>query len=254
MSRLEGLSSMRSIAVLSMLVTTIVTLIVGIRLLLVARRTRQLPELLYGIAFVSTGVGQAFPQIGQRLIWTEPGLLATTLDTLFFGVFVVGSLSLWLVTTRVFRPGVAWASRLCWAGCLVTLAAYGLRMLDGDFAAAVTSTRGLLACYVLRLLLFGWVSFEAFRWHALLRKRMALGLADPVATNQILLWGVSGIAAWAASLAITIAIFVRGVHPLDWMPALGVIMASVVVTGGGMWCAFFPPDWLRARVERRASV
>ena len=42
---------MRSLVVLSMLITAVVTLTVGVRLLLAARRTRQIPELLYGTAF-----------------------------------------------------------------------------------------------------------------------------------------------------------------------------------------------------------
>jgi len=212
---------MRSLVVLSMLITTVVTLTVGVRLLLAARRTRQIPELLYGTAFVATAVGQVFPQIGQRLLWSDPGVLATTLNTLFFGIFV-------------------------------SLAAYGLRIVDGDFAVSVAPSRGLLAHYAIRILLLGWVCFEAFRWHALLRRRLKLGLADPVATNQILLWGISGVAAVVPALVIVLSLFVLHVHPLEWWPALSAIMLSVFVVSGGMWCAFFPPAWLRTSLEQRA--
>ncbi|MBW2229632.1 MAG: hypothetical protein JRG92_01615 [Deltaproteobacteria bacterium] len=243
---------MRSLVVLSMLITTVVTLTVGVRLLLAARRTRQIPELLYGTAFVATAVGQVFPQIGQRLLWSDPGVLATTLNTLFFGIFVLGSLALWNVTSKVFRPGDEWAKWLCWMGCLATLAAYGLRIVDGDFAVSVAPSRGLLAHYAIRILLLGWVCFEAFRWHALLRRRLKLGLADPVATNQILLWGISGVAAVVPALVIVLSLFVLHVHPLEWWPALSAIMLSVFVVSGGMWCAFFPPAWLRTSLEQRA--
>jgi len=38
---------------------------------------------------------------------------------------------------------------------------------------------------------FAWVSWEALRYCRMLRRRAALGLADPVVTNRIALWGVA---------------------------------------------------------------
>jgi hypothetical protein len=45
-----------------------------------------------------------------------------------------------------------------------------------------------------------WVSIEAFRYYALLRRRLRLGLADPVLTNRFLLWGI-----WAAAVFLNLS-------------------------------------------------
>jgi hypothetical protein len=58
---------MQGFAAANLLLLTVVTFVVGVRLLLVARRTCRLPELLFGVAFVSGSLGTAGGQLGQRL-------------------------------------------------------------------------------------------------------------------------------------------------------------------------------------------
>ena len=41
------------------------------------------------------------------------------------------------------------------------------------------------------VLAFAWGGFEALRYFFLLRRRQALGLADPVVTNRFLLWAIA---------------------------------------------------------------
>lgn len=245
---------MRTVAVLSMLITTVVTVTVGIRLLMVARRTRQAPELLFGIAFVGGGAGQAFAQVGQRALWADSGSLGTLLNTVCFGLVVLGSLALWAVTRRVFRPSGSLAGWLCIAGALVTLAAYGLRIVDGDFVSGSPGTRGHGVHLLARCVLMGWISVEATRHYRMLRRRVTLGLADPMATNQVLMWAISGYATLAAALVIGTWAFVLQQHPLDSLLATSMLIAIVAIVSVGTWCAFFPPDALRRRVEARAAA
>ena len=49
---------MQLFVVISMLITIFVTGVIGVRLLIVARQTRQPPELLFGIAFLGAGTAQ----------------------------------------------------------------------------------------------------------------------------------------------------------------------------------------------------
>jgi len=242
----------QSIAVLSMVFTFAVTLTVGVRLLLVVRRTRGLPEFLFGFTFLSTALGQAFGQAGMRVLWSTPGPLATTMNALTFAFVALGTVALWLVVWRVFRPGKGWGAALCVVGCGLTLLAYAVRLWDGDFAHNGGETRGFLLHVTARGILLAWTSAEAIHYWSLLRKRLALGLADPMATNQILLWGISGIFAFVGTSVVGYAIFVLRQHPLELVGSTAILMAVVVGSSVSMWCAFFPPGWLRRLVERGA--
>lgn len=238
-----------------MLVTLGVTLVVGGRLLAVARRTRELPELLFGIGFVSGGIGQGFAQLGQRVIWTEPGAFATGMNTLLFGFLLLGTAALYVVIWRVYRPG--WTT----AGAIFTLAAmpllclsYGLRIAGGDFTGQVAASPGVAVHQALRGFLFGWAAIESLRYHALLRKRRAIGLADPVVTNQILLWGVAAGGMVGLNALVTINLFVLGRSPLADPVSTSLLLVVLAVVSVSMWCAFFPPQALRRRLMARAAA
>lgn len=244
---------MRTVTVLSMLLTTIVTVTVGVRLLIVARRTKRLPEMLFGIAFVGGGAGQAFAQVGQRVLWNEPGTWSTVMNAACYGLVVVGTLALWVVTRRVFHPGGSWAGWLCILGGTLTVVAFGLRIVDGDFMTGMPGTRGHGLHVVARAVLMAWLSTEAFRHYRMLRRRVALGLADPMATNQVLLWAISALATLGAALIIGFWAFVLRLHPLESSVATSMLVTVVAVVSVGTWCAFFPPDALRRRVEGAAA-
>jgi len=247
-------SGIQTWAMLGMGISTLVMVVVGGRLLAAAHRTRQLPELLFGITFLGSGLGQAFAQLGMRTLWSTPGELATALNTACFGLVVLGNLALWLVTWRLYRPGSGAGASICAAGTLVTLVAYGVRILDADFVAADGMSRGYFLSISARLLLMTWVSFESFRYHAMLRRRLKLGLAEPVPTNQILLWAISGACGWVGALLIMGSLFGLGIHPLANPAIMSALVAVALVASGCMWCAFFPPKWLRRRIEASASA
>ena len=42
-------------------------------------------------------------------------------------------------------------------------------------------------------LYYVWTAFEGFRYYGMMKKRMALGLADAVVTNRFLLWALCGL-------------------------------------------------------------
>jgi hypothetical protein len=243
---------MQTIAILSMVFTIAVTLTVGVRLLLVARRTRGLPEFLFGFTFVSTALGEAFGEVGARALWSTPGPLATTLNALTFALVTLGATALALVVWRVFCPGKSWGVPLCAACCGLIVLAYAIRLWDGDFADAQGQGRGYLLHVAVQGFIIAWAVAEAIYCWSLLRKRLALGLADPMATNQILLWGISGIFFFGGIAAIGFTRFVLHQDPLELPGVTAFLMAMVVGASVSMWCAFFPPGWLRRWVERGA--
>jgi hypothetical protein len=96
-----------------------------------------------------------------------------------------------------------------------------------------------------------WAAFEAFRYHALMRKRRAIGLADPVVVNRFLLWGVASLfsvaAIWTISLPAILGL------PLEEQQRIAPVSMSVTAVWGigaisAYWLTFFPPAWYRARL------
>lgn len=244
---------MQAFASLSMLGITTVTLVVGVRLLVAWRRTRGLPELLFGIAFVGSSLGMAGIQLGERVLWGGTAW-AGPLNTSLYAFQIASTVALYVVNWRLWRPGARWAQALCAAGCALALVVYGIRIVDGDFATNAVHTRGVALFQVVRFAVMVWACAEAFAHYAQLRRRLPLGLADPVAANQILLWGVAGVGTASTTVIISVCLFGLGAHPLDVPVALVALTLLALVLSASMWCAFFPPVALRRHLEARAAA
>jgi hypothetical protein len=236
---------MQAFAGLSMLGVGIATLVIGVRLLLLASRTRQLPELGFGIGFVSGSVGTALAQIGQRLVWAEPGAFATGMNGFCFGLSVLGTFFLYLVVWRVFRPTSRLAAGVVGVASLLAVVAWGMRLASGSFATGDVQQPGVVLFQLDRFALFSWSAYEAFRHSAVLRRRLRIGLADAVATVQIALWGIAGLA--LLPLTGVIVAFAAGFaqHPLETVGTTALVTVCTSISTGAMWCAFFPPRWLQ---------
>jgi hypothetical protein len=99
---------------------------------------------------------------------------------------------------------------------------------------------------------FTWGSWEAIRYYGMLRRRIPLGLADPVVANRIALWG----------LASGLIAFLFLVNPLAQLatgltqesPELSV-MQSVIGLAAAVCIAlaFFPPRAYLRLIESRAA-
>jgi hypothetical protein len=241
---------MQSFAALSMVFVTVLTLVVGTRLVVVARRTRQLPEWLFGLTFLLGGIGSAGAQLGQRLLWNEPGSLASAMNLLCGALVSLGGALLFVVVWRVFRPDSRAAAFASAVGMATLLVSFLIRTADGSLAGARLEGSGLLLLLGGRFVAFSWNAFEAFHYYAQLRRRMALGLADPVASAQILLWGVAAVAMMGTSGLIIGSVFGLGQHPLAIPEVTGAIVLTVCVTSVAMWCAFFPPAPMRRVLEK----
>lgn len=228
---------------------------VGVRLLLLWRRTRGLPEL-----FIATGVlgigpcGFAFSVFSALLVERAP-LASQALWGVALFAMNLGGVATALFTWTVFRRGRRWA-----LGVVVASAALfaGTFLADGVlhgfvFPGDVHGTPGLLVSEWTRIGVLAWGAAEALRYYAVMRRRDALGMGDPVVRNRLLLWGVGiGAAAWG-SLVGTVVPLVAGVPALD-MPAVQ-LSSSLhgLAAAVAMWLAFLPPRRYLRWVERGAA-
>ena len=230
---------------------TLVCLLIGLRLLLLAARTRHLPELLVGAAlFLMAGVGYPLSSIARQL----PGLAPETraaLGSLGALFVVIGICSNTAFTWLLFRRDVAWGRAL-----LAVMIAYCVGLFVAESVAGDWSTGS--ACFwpwipAAITLSMGWAFAECGRYHLLLRRRLRLDLADPVVTDRFRLYAVGTLLGLITNV-VGWVFWWSGLEMLTdpvGAPLLGLLGASSAVY---MWLAFLPPRAYLARVRARATA
>ena len=236
-------------------VFVLVGLVVGVRLLALARRTRQAPELLIGATLLAMGpVGFPCALVALR-IQAEVPLAGSLLLGFAVAALAAGTVCLVRFTQGVFRPGERWARGLALsfalglAACWCTSAwMHGFdlrgRALDGPGYAGFVLRAGALV----------WAGFEALRYWRMMRRRLALGLADPVTTDRFMLWGVA--AATAAGINILIVLTMAGdAAQVAISDVLALVTSALgMVASVALWLAFLPPRIYLEHVRLRAPA
>lgn len=244
---------MQSIVVLGLVTLFGVSLAVGIKLLLLARRTRAFPEFALGFYFL-VGAGIGYPLSGAAPFmgsWQSTMAVASTLCT------GTATLMLYAFTARVFRQG-QWIGKAGVAVgallCVVYCAGYGWMHLTATTQEEIvhgTMTWGGVSL-VMSLGAFGWTAIESMTHWVRHRRRMVLGLADPVVTNRMLLWGLMGVTT-CGIVVIDGGLLYSGSAFAREMLIPVVTSIGGLLFGAFLSLAFFPPDFYLAIVRRRAS-
>jgi hypothetical protein len=233
----------------------VVALAVGVRLLVLARRTRELPELLMGIGVLGIGpVGFGFMVAAQQ-VGPEQTLGAALLGVGTFAV-AAGAIAKYVFNWRVYHPDSGVARTVVLVAGLLLLGSAVYSGLESGFTRELPSSPRSLMRSALQIGCLLWGSVESLLYFAKMRRRMALGLADPVVTNRFLMWAIGAGAAGIGSLVGTVAMLVTGQTTM----AVGWVMASSsmhgLVAAIAIGLAFIPParylSWIRGRAERLA--
>ena len=247
---------MEMFAFLAVVVVALASTTVGARLLLVSRRTRGFPEFVMGLSLAAiTGIG--FPIVLlTELRQTIGPLLTFAAD--FIGSFAVatGFAGFYVFTWRVFRPGSRWAAALTMLGSGAALMAtaatvwlaFGIESNEEKFRV-VRAWEILL--FTSAAAGFLWSAVEAFRYHAMLRRRLALGLAEAIVTNRVLLWGLTGVSAGGA----LVVIILLRLMDVNYMSAPVVLFTAAACGFLGSVClylAFLPPAAYLRWLDRSA--
>lgn len=243
---------MQVFSVLVAIGTMVLGLVLGVALLRLAARTREIPELAMGLYCLLVTLCALLFWFAYRFFpaespWVMPLSAAASL-ALGAAAFAL-AVGIW----RIFRPGSRWAR--------VAVALVGAELL-GSWIATVargepvhlsdaTLANGFFMAGRVAVYFFG--GFEAIRHAIMLRRRAALGLADPVSAHQILLWGVAWLS--LATLAILSVVLAHGMgrsiyeHP--WIALLGSTLN--VIAWMSTWFSFFPPAFYQRLVAPRAE-
>jgi len=230
--------------------------VVGVRMLILARKTGGRPELLLGAGSllvvavglptsIASGFGKSAAEV--HVAFWMASELATQL----------GIVLLYLFAQQVFRPGAPWARAVVIGVAIylpVCLAGAG-RALEAAAPQldSVAATRGwLLLCFLGYGGCFLWSSAESMLQYRMAVRRQALGLADPVVASRFLLFSVYGLAAMAIMLANAAAVLF-GFNLATSLVVLGPSALLGLVASAAIYFAFLPPRWYLARLRSRTA-
>jgi hypothetical protein len=252
---------MEFVIVGSILLCATVGTLVGLKLIVIAARTRRFPELAIGIALFSyAALSQpavlAYQALGEE---ASVGLLMgiSVLRVLAFYVTLVGlSIFTWHVFGRESRWRQVLVAVVAVTGLISGAANLGTvwLYLSANVPMSLSARIGMIPHYAF---VFGWVSLEGLRYYALMRRRRALGLADPVVTNRFFVWGAGeGIASLVVLALFAVVLSRGGFSPTDPFVAAFITLAGLV-NALVWWLTFTPPTaylrWVRGSAAAGAS-
>jgi hypothetical protein len=253
---------MQGFLAVSLLIYVVACSVVGIRLLLLTRRTRQVPELLVGLGFSLVGL-LGYP-IAMLSGFGQGTVAAMNVDLWYVGVLLMdaGLGCIYAFTARVFRPGRTWAVLLAAALTISSLvtgtqAHFALRAaLPQELSYQVTSLP-ILVGQVASSIGFAWIGIESWLQLSMARRRQALGMGDPVVANRFLLWVLFAAFAVGMSVINTVALLadVSAAESKPIQAAMAVLGLSASIS---MYLAFLAPAayvrWLRGEGGESAEA
>ncbi len=240
----------------SFVFTSTLLLVMGLRLLWVARRTRMVPELSIGLAYSLGTVGLAALVAASQM--TLGGGNGYPIWIIGMATLMAAAAALIVGVWRIFQPSAGWAAALAGAGLLLCVVAVFAQLRPGVQPTYDGMDLGSGLARAAALFSYAWVAVESFRYSAQLRRRRAVGLADSLGVQRFLLWGVSGT---LVGIVTCIAVYTQAVLHLGLAHVPEAFLVSQVLLIGsslGTWFAFFPPGfyqrWAMAGDELEAAA
>jgi hypothetical protein len=229
---------------------------VGFRLIRLWRRTREIPELSLGLGLLVVSSSLPLAAVG-RAPATAMELAGRVSFSAGITAAAVGVSLLVFFNYWVFRRGSSWGRAAFIAICLTMCAGVGY-MSAANFLGEsieqikITMRPGALALMLTILACFAWSGAESLRYHTALRRRLSIGLGDPVLTNRFLLWGVAGLTCSILLVVIT-ACIMMGMTILHEPLPLTAIAACGTIMSASWYLTFFAPESYRRFLCERAA-
>ena len=231
--------------------------IVGVRLLGLARRTRELPEFFLGAAFVGMVVGilmVAASKVGR----VPAGDVNLSLFAGGFGIVWLSMSFFIAFTWRAFRSASTWAlGYVVFASLAMGVSAAGcvhaVATAPAESPTASLTVYWLMGLRVPMMLNFAWSSIESLYHYRMARRRMAIGLGDPVVANRFLLWCGVGVFT-LTSTAVGTVLHVQGMGPMNHPLGAAAFATGAIIPALLMTLVFMPPAAYRRFLIRRAEV
>ena len=252
------------------LLNLILCLVVGTRLLRTGLGPDRRPELALAIYFLASAF---FSTVCQSVVYggvIDPSVaLPDGASRLVLGLGVlgmsVGGAAVFAFTWLSFRRDARWARWAAVAGSLIAIGGFVFEALHEGFTITLYPGPGHWVAWAGRTAPMVWVTAESLRYWALLRRRLRLGLADPVVVNRFLLWGIWSAATfvnlaadpiargiYAAVAGTTTEIVMEVVEPVV-IGTMAVTMVLGVISAATLFLTFFPTAGYRRWLASRAA-
>ena len=97
-----------------------------------------------------------------------------------------------------------------------------------------------------------WGSYEALRWWRRMRRRVRLGIGDPLVASRFLLWAIgAGMAGLGSGIAMFVGLATG--RAMNELPALTLVLSLFgLVSAISLWLAFAAPEWFKLRIRSQA--
>jgi hypothetical protein len=225
--------------------------VVGVRLLLLWRQTRELPELLIGLGVLGIGpVGFGFMTLGELCVKAAPGLTPFLIGT-GLAAMSLGSAAKYLFNWRVYHPQSRALQALVAVACLLLLVCLAWEWQTTHFRTLARPGSSYFLRIGLQVGCLLWGSAEALRYWGRMRRRVRLSLADPVVSNRFLLWGLGAGAAGVGSAVGGFAQWWTQLPPTELPWSMLSSSLHGLVAAVALWLAFVPSArytrWVRSR-------
>ncbi len=242
------------VAYLSAMVT------LGVRLAMLARRTRRVPEALLAAHFLlCCTLGYSLQGSGYALA-IEPSVSRTLVATLLYvgnGASLLGITAVLIFNYLVFRRGTWLGQGLLAASIALLVAGYVGSAVSGGFASGRPEGFWFWLLYSAFTAASLWTLAEPLLYFVALRKRLRLGLAEPLVVDRFLLWGIGSIARFAMLVIGAFAMLRLAGNASD----LAAVAAPTFLASGlagicvavSYALAFFPPRAYLAAVGARSK-
>ena len=231
---------------LSTLIFIVVGTAVGVRILLRSRLDHSLPELAVGAALIAfASVSQPLSVLRVALAGQIPIGASVALQLVATAASAFTVLALYVFTWRVFRPESRWAALLFAGGSALGLWAGVGTAAISYFDATVSPSlvgRWIALSALSYAICFGWAAIESLTYYVRLRRRLRLGLADPLLVNRFLLWG--GACAFAFVIDGVLLAMALGGTDFNTDPTVRLLVSASGLTNAVAWfLGFTPPRW-----------
>jgi hypothetical protein len=244
----------------------------GVRLLARTESTATHPERWLAIHLLLFWCVSSSLSCALYTSWATPELAlsegaARITHMLYWTATIPGTMALFLFVQRTFYPESAGARLFVLVtGMLYVAAAAGVGVTEGFYMRVLNGSWYWLG-WVVRGIAPAWLALEGLRWWRQLRRRVRLGLAEPMLVNRFLILG-----GWAtlcflitfAEPAARIAYYTTSGDTVTWNPEIGRPIVDLTVAATllpqialctALGLAFFPPDryrhWIEARAKRQ---
>jgi hypothetical protein len=228
-------------AAISFAATLAAGLLVGGRLLLLARATHHTAELFLGFGTVVLVLAGILEMTGLELARAQhPWAYRFEVVALF--AHSVSSSSMSFAVWRVFYPDRPWALRLCLIETALLFTSWQAVILPSQHTYVTGFTPWFHLHVASRGAAFAWGAIAAAIHYRRLRRQLALGLVEPFLCHRFLLWTL-GLGCTAGILAIALLVNVTlGELVFASPPALVVVSVLGLVGAWALLFAFLPPS------------